>query len=616
MSRNEAAGNIGCACRIELHILPTLLRRYTLGVLMRLRVGFQQTMKQWIVSLVLLTASAAASPQATVASIEGIVRRAADDEPIAGVKVVLTRTTAAGGAISGLSTETSVFTDGDGRFAIKNVAAGSYRLLASRNGYMNQAFGQRGRSGRGTEFSLTPGQAISGMTIRLTPQGSINGRIRSDSGEPVEGVTVQLQRYVYTPDARRILDTVRSGTTNDRGEYRLYWFDPGRYYLLVSGKGNIQSSSFKVGDVAYSPTYYGGVVNPAEAIAIDVHSGDDLAAIDVALSQQQHRAYRISGTIIDSTLGRPPQFAQVGLIRLLSNGEFQGDQQPSYFNASKGTFEIGDLGPGTYWVSTQVLDRSPGGASGRTTGPTGGIGAVVDVSNRDLVRSAQLKVIVAGSDVDNLVLNATTGFSISGHLTIDGQSISAAAAGQGIRIELMGHPASLSPPQAPVVNTDGTFLLRNIGTGEYQVRVRGLQAPYYIKSVQLGADDILGQTITIRGPLTSTLEVVVSLNPGTIEGTVVDAQSKAVSGIEVVLIPDRQRDRLDLYSTAATDSNGKFAMRSVAPGDYWIFSWEELDAYSYFDPYVLREFLPQGKAVHISELSKETVEVRMIPATQ
>jgi hypothetical protein len=57
-------------------------------------------------------------------------------------------------------------------------------------------------------------------------------------------------------------------------------------------------------------------------------------------------------------------------------------------------------------------------------------------------------------------------------------------------------------------------------------------------------------------------------------------------------------------------------MRNVAPGAYRIFLWEELDPYTYYEPEVVREFEPNGKAIHISELSKENVEVRMIPASQ
>jgi hypothetical protein len=152
--------------------------------------------------------------------------------------------------------------------------------------------------------------------------------------------------------------------------------------------------------------------------------------------------------------------------------------------------------------------------------------------------------------------------------------------------------------------------------GEYQVRVRGLPSSCYIKEVRLGAADVLGQNVSIRGPVTATLEVLVSLNPGVREGRVLDAQSKAVAGIAAILIPDRQRDRQDLYSTAVTNSNRKFTMRNVAPGAYRIFLWEELDPYTYYEPEVVREFEPNGKAIHISELSKENVEVRMIPASQ
>jgi hypothetical protein len=564
----------------------------------------------------MLSARVATSQQSAVSSIDGIVQRSGDDDPIAGAKVTLRRMSIGGAATSNSSSDISALSDGEGHFSMKNIPAGTYRLDATRNGYITQAYGQRGRFGKGADVNIAPGQVIRGMSIHLTQQGSINGRVRSDTGEPVEGVTVQIQRYAYAPDGRRILDTVRSSTTNDRGDYRLYFLDPGRYYLLVSGKDSLQNPSFKVGDVAYSPTYYGGVVDPAYAVAIDIHSGDDPAAIDVVLSQQQHHSYRISGMIIDSKTGQSPAFAQVGLTRLLSSGEYQGDQRPSYFNSSKGEFEIVDLGPGTYWVSTQVLESSPGGNIGRTTSQTGGIAPVVEVSSRELVRSAQVKVIVSTSDVDNVVLNATTGYSISGHVTIEGQSVTATLPGQGIRVELVGHPAAMSPPEAPVVNRDGTFVLRSVPVGEYQVKLRGVQVPYYTKEVRLGPGDILGQSISIRGPMTATLEVVVSLNPGTIEGTVVDPQFKAVPGVQVVLIPDRLRDRLDLYKTATTDSSGKFGIGSITPGDYRIYSWEELDAYSYFDPAVVREFELQGKPVHVSELSKENVEIRMIPATQ
>jgi hypothetical protein len=111
------------------------------------------------------------------------------------------------------------------------------------------------------------------------------------------------------------------------------------------------------------------------------------------------------------------------------------------------------------------------------------------------------------------------------------------------------------------------------------------------------------------------LEITVSLNPGRIDGTVVDDHSQPISGIQAVLIPDRQKERLDLYQTAVTDANGRFTMAAIAPGDYRIYSWEELEPYAYFDPDVVREFEPRGKVIHVIEALRENLEVRVIPAS-
>lgn len=103
---------------------------------------------------------------------------------------------------------------------------------------------------------------------------------------------------------------------------------------------------------------------------------------------------------------------------------------------------------------------------------------------------------------------------------------------------------------------------------------------------------------------------------GQVEGNVVNDKSEPVRGIQAVLIPDRSRDRIELYKTATTDQNGHFTMRGIQPGDYKIFAWESIELYSYFDPDVLVPFEQKGKAVIIGESSKVTAEVKLIPAAQ
>src|SRR4030095_16245835 len=115
-------------------------------------------------------------------------------------------------------------------------------------------------------------------------------------------------------------------------------------------------------------------------------------------------------------------------------------------------------------------------------------------------------------------------------------------------------------------------------------------------------------------PVSGSLEVLLSPNGGQLDGTIVDYDQKPQRGIQTVLIPDRLRDRRGLYRTAATDQNGHFVIRTVAPGDYKLFAWEDLEPFAYNDPDILRKYEERGTAVKIAESSKMNVEVNVIPA--
>jgi hypothetical protein len=116
-----------------------------------------------------------------------------------------------------------------------------------------------------------------------------------------------------------------------------------------------------------------------------------------------------------------------------------------------------------------------------------------------------------------------------------------------------------------------------------------------------------------RGPDPPTLDIVLSPNVSQIEGIVTDAKMQPVGGVQAVLIPDSNRDRLDLYKTATTDQAGRFKITSVAPGEFKIFSWETLDGNQYFDPDFLRRSEAAGKPVRVTESSKQSVTLQVIP---
>jgi hypothetical protein len=82
---------------------------------------------------------------------------------------------------------------------------------------------------------------------------------------------------------------------------------------------------------------------------------------------------------------------------------------------------------------------------------------------------------------------------------------------------------------------------------------------------------------------------------------------------QIVLVPDRARERVELFRTTTSDDSGKFTFSGVIPGDYKVFSWEGLEPYSWFDPDVLAQSENSGKAVHVTDQSSDIIEVKFIP---
>jgi len=232
--------------------------------------------------------------------------------------------------------------------------------------------------------------------------------------------------------------------------------------------------------------------------------------------------------------------------------------------------------------------------------------------------AAQVAVDVSAADVDNVVVTLLPGSSIAGRMQVEGK----AALGEienfdRLRIYLSSigtMPIFPGPP--PVPKPDGSFTMDNIGPGDYRISVAGMPPDYYIKEARLGANDILQNGFSITVPESDRFEVLLSPNGGQIEGDAVDEHGDPMRGIQPVLVPDRDRGRRDLFKTATTDQNGHFTMKGIPPGVYKVLAWEDLDPFAYLDPEVIRTYEPQAKTVTISESSKATVQVKVVPAGQ
>jgi hypothetical protein len=115
----------------------------------------------------------------------------------------------------------------------------------------------------------------------------------------------------------------------------------------------------------------------------------------------------------------------------------------------------------------------------------------------------------------------------------------------------------------------------------------------------------------IAGIVSGTLDIVIGVSGGQINGVVSDERSQPVPVVQVVLVPDR-RSRTDLYKNVPADDNGLFVFTGVPPGSYKVFAWDAVETFRWMDPEFLALHEAKGSAAQVTETSSDNISVRVI----
>ena len=231
-----------------------------------------------------------------------------------------------------------------------------------------------------------------------------------------------------------------------------------------------------------------------------------------------------------------------------------------------------------------------------------------DLFSNSIQTWVTVPVDVNNADVDGVLVSIAAPAEIAGQVAIPGED---SAAIQNVTVAFVGSEGREHDGR---FLKDGAFTAR-LSQGRYEVRVHAGSdlVPASIRSEQI---DVLAEGLIISQSGKVPVEITLSHDGATVDGTVQDSDDKPVAGATVVLIPEAKlRFRHDLYQETSTDQFGRYHFKSVAPADYKVFVWSDVQDGIWFDPDFLKSAESQGQALTVTAKTHATANLRL-PAEQ
>lgn len=526
-------------------------------------------------------------PKSDPCSVAGMVVQLAGTVPIKSATVRLESVEDHTRTFSGV-------TDAGGRFEVKGVEPGGYRLRVIRNGFVTQEYGQRTPNDPGAILTLRPGRDLKDLLFRLVPSAVIAGRIENEDGDPLPWVRVSALRQTYFRGRRRLASET-TVLTNDHGEYRLFGLHPGRYFVSASYKpgqrldDGSDNSDADAGGLGYVPTYYPGSPDPGKAVALTVKTGEEISSIDLYL--EPTTVYSIRGRI-DNMVSRQSSGAILVLEPRSAGFAWSNPPQQAVVDKPDGTFEIRGVLRGSYTLTAVWSDQG----------------------KQYLARRA---VDVGNMDVEGIQLAIAPGMTIPGQVLWDPKP----SLERDI-LMVRASAADSTNSQRSIqmrVAANGTFFLPGMSDGLYRLATFGQTADCYLKSIRYAGMEVSDDEFNVIRGTQATLEVTISAKGARVQGAVTNEDGLPAVGVWVVLVPEgTRRNEFHLFKQITTDQNGRFDVRGIAPGDYKLFSWEQVEPNAWEDPDFLKPFEAKGQSMSVQESEARQVNLVAIrsPSTE
>ena len=577
--------------------------------------------------IVALPAAQTPAPAARNGVISGRIVEAGTGRPVSAAIVAIVGT---GLTTTGPNSATRIVTGADGRFVFSELPTpGRFSINASKGGYAEGAYGMQRPTGSSQSIELAAGQKTADVVVRMWKHAAITGTVTDEAGEPVVGVQVRaLMRRAGA--ARQFGGAVASARTDDRGVYRFGSLLPGDYIVLTAepglsvpagifadararrGAGELAGlaigalsvQNVRVGDALYGtgptgltppppagtrmqiypPTFHPNAIVPSQAAIVTVGSGEERASIDLQLTLVT--TLRVSGTL--SGPGGPVGMAP---IRLVASGN---DLIPAEalgalgVTDGSGTFIFPAVVPGNYVLKTEARESL----------------------NQGWVA---MPIAVGGDDIDGVVAMLQPPLRITARLQFEGNAAPPAPTGRALPFNLEPEDGSPSVSLAAPGATPDALTLVGYAPGRYRVRVANSPAGWMFKAAMLDGVDVSVTPFEFSRDITD-LTLIFTDRWSGVGGAV---QGSRVDRAVVILFPADSRAWINAgpnprrLRSVRADAQGRFGIRSVPPGDYYVVAIPDEQSGDWRDPAMLDTLVRMATQVSIIEGEHKMLDLQL-----
>ena len=480
---------------------------------------------------------AQADPKGTTAVVSGKV--SIEGSPAGDVAVMLLNPRGPSDALP----VAKVRSDAEGKYRLAGIAAGQYGLFVFAPGFYcpaNEAWLW------GKSITLREGDVVDGIDFKLMRGGVITGRITDASGKPVADEDVALTRVdEHGEDVDSPFENHYGNAhqTDDRGVYRIYGLEPGRYLVSV---GSIEAYREWGGPSRfYRQTFYPGVTARANANMVEVAPGAVASGVDIVLGKFGV-TYTISGRVVDAATssGVPGMLMGFGHAQPGESVGIGGGTNPEWQTDPAGHFRIQGISPGRY------------AAFGV---PEQGSDFYSDLGYFDVV----------DRDVNGVEVRLHRGATITG-LVVPDQATDPSIRARFAELELAITNATrdhfIQTPAA--VAPDGSFRISGVPPGQNRLSLATTEAKgFYISNVLRDGGEQPGGLIDVQADeLVTGIRIAVGYGASVIRGQVKFVGGTPPDGARIIVTCSGLAARR--IQSVVADSRGLFVVEGLSDGEY------------------------------------------------